>query len=188
MLRSVSNGRSLTELNATLSRDSTTMSQGRQPSEETRRISHSRVIRINVEADRRSERRICNQRDYLTPRNQHPYPYYYVTSVSVSPILFSFFAISFRPTRKRELAILLLDPLHHPFGYSCHWRSLIIPITAPDETRGKKTRNGQHGYITRDRSNAFFLRLDMPFWSLLITARKEHEFWLTKDRKVEKDS
>lgn len=46
----------------------------------TRRRRETRVrlqrIRVDVEADRRSQHRIYNQYDCLTPHNQRPYPYY----------------------------------------------------------------------------------------------------------------
>lgn len=43
-------------------------------------------IRVDVKADRRSQRRIYNQHDCLTPHNQRPYPYH-ASSIVASPFV-----------------------------------------------------------------------------------------------------
>lgn len=48
--------------------------EGRE--DEEMRVRHLQPMRVDVKADRRSQRRIYNQHDCLTPHNQRPYPYH----------------------------------------------------------------------------------------------------------------
>lgn len=117
-------------------------------------------IRVDVEADRRSQHRIYNQHDCLTPHNQRPYPYY-VGNIVASPVRFTPFRprVSLFPGAQAGTSLLRSfhvditweirsSPLfsrlsflsHHLFGYLLVWvrchcaRGLITPIMTRNET------------------------------------------------------
>lgn len=140
--------------------------EGRE--DEETRARHSQPIRVDVKADRRSQRRIYNQHDCLTPHNQRPYPYH-ASGIVASPFVLlrprphlspplpdagqvghsslrSFHVDTIRdPLLSSPLFSSLASFLssHHLFGYllsvRCHCaRGLITPITTRNETRRGK--------------------------------------------------
>lgn len=136
-------------------------------------------IRVDVEADRRSQHRIYNQHDCLTPHNQRPYPYY-AGSIVASPFVlplparaFLLFLVPKQATPRRSFHVditwdpLLFSPLfsrlsflsHHLFGYLLGPLPLRAGPHYPDHDSkwdsAGQGRNG-HGYIIRDRNNARF--------------------------------
>lgn len=136
-------------------------------------------IRVDVEADRRSQHRIYNQHDCLTPHNQRPYPYY-AGNIVASPFVLTpsrprvspfpgaqaeaLFSVPFTLISLERSAPLVSSLASHSsriissgtYSLRCHCaRGLITPIMTRNETRRGKEGNG-HGYIIRDRNNARF--------------------------------
>lgn len=130
-------------------------------------------IRVDVKADRRSQHRIYNQHDCLTPHNQRPYPYYAGNIVAL-PVRFTPFrphvslfpgAQAGTPLRSFHVDItweIRSSPLfsrlsflsHHLFGYLLGPLPLRAGPHYPDHDSkwdlAGQGRNG-HDYIIRDR-------------------------------------
>lgn len=134
-------------------------------------------IRVDVEADRRSQHRIYNQYDCLTPHNQRPYPYYagnIVASSFALPLPARAFLLFLVPKQALlsvpftliSLEIYSSPPFsrlsflsHYLFGYLLGPLPLRAGPHYPDHD-SKWDSAGQggngHGYIIRDRNNARF--------------------------------
>lgn len=82
-------------------------------------------IRVDVEADRRSQHRIYNQYDCLTPHNQRPYPYY------AGNIVASSFAL---PLPARAFLLFLVPQAGTPlrsFHVDITWDLLLSSLLSP---------------------------------------------------------
>lgn len=158
------------------------------------------LIRVDVEVDRRSQHRIYNQHDCLTPHNQRPYPYY-AGNIVASPFVLppprppvssfpgaqagtplrSFHGVDITwEIRSSPLFSRLSFLSHHLFGYLLGPLPLRAGPHYPDHDSkwdsAGQGRNG-HGYIIRDRNNArfvFFLHLGTSqlTWPLLLQSRQ----------------
>lgn len=141
-------------------------------------------IRIDVEVDRRSQHRIYNQHDCLTPHNQRPYPYYTGNYRFVLPLparAFLFFLVPKQALLSVPFTLISLEirssPLfsrlsflsHHLFGYLLGPLPLRAEPHYPDHDSkwdlAGQGRNG-HGYIIRDTeimlASLFPLPGDLP--------------------------